>query len=145
MSETLTIDAPGAACPSPDPGQPPAINPPLRRFAAAVRDCCRGFPGWARYQIAGPATIVVLGMHRSGTSCITRMVNLCGASLGESTIGANEYNKSGHWEAAQGLEINELILRYSGGSWDNPPEQLRCAGFIRLKMREFLGRLHRKG
>jgi hypothetical protein len=143
MSETLTIDAPGAA--SSGPAQPPAINPPLRRFAAAVRDCFRGFPGWAHYQMAGPATIVVLGMHRSGTSCITRMVNLCGASLGDSTIGANEYNKSGHWEAAQGLEINELILRYSGGTWDNPPERLLCAGFIRWKMREFLGRLHREG
>src|SRR5260370_35577511 len=105
MSETLTIDAPGAACPSPDPGQPPAINPPVRRFAAAVRDCCRGFPGWARYQMAGPATIVVLGMHRSGTSCITRMVHLCGASRRDSMVGANAFNKAGHCGASKVLAL----------------------------------------
>src|SRR6516162_2590280 len=142
MPESLTLDSPPVAPAA--PAGPPAINPPWRRFAASVRDCLRGTPGWVRFQLTRPATIVVLGMHRSGTSCITRMVNLCGASLGASTIGANEYNKSGHWEAAQGLEINELILRYSGGSWDNPPERLLCAGFIRWKMREFLGRLHRE-
>ena len=143
MSENLTIDAPGAAAPV--PAQPPAINPPLRRFAATVRDVFRGYPGWTRYQLTRPTTIVVLGMHRSGTSCITRMVHLCGASVGNSVAGANAFNKAGHWEATQGVDINELILRYSGGSWDNPPQQLRCAGFIRWKMREFLGRLHREG
>jgi hypothetical protein len=121
------------------------INPPVRRFGAAVRDACLGLPGWWRYQAARPATIVVLGMHRSGTSCITRMVNLCGASLGGSVIKANESNKRGHWESDEGLSINDLILRFSGGSWDNPPRELRTAPFIRVKMRGFLGRLHRDG
>src|SRR5262245_453705 len=101
------------------------INPPLRRFAAAVRDGVVGTPGWIRYCLKQPITIVVLGMHRSGTSCITRMVNLCGAGLGGTTAGANAWNQAGHWESDEGLELNELILRYSGGSWDAPPRHVR--------------------
>jgi hypothetical protein len=123
----------------------PPVNPPFRRFAAAVRDACAGLPDWWLYQMRSPITIVVLGMHRSGTSCITRMVNLCGASLGGSIIAPNSSNKRGHWESDEGLAINDLILRFSGGSWDRPPCELRAAPFIRLKMRGFLGRLHRSG
>jgi hypothetical protein len=72
-------------------------------------------------------------------------VNLCGASLGGSIIAANASNKRGHWESDEGLAINDLLLRYSGGSWDRPPSKLRSAPFIRMKMRGFLGRLHRNG
>src|SRR5690349_21009825 len=53
-----------------------------RRVAAGIRDCFVGLPLWSWYRLIKPRTIVVLGMHRSGTSYLTRMVNLCGASLG---------------------------------------------------------------
>lgn len=36
---------------------------------------------------AGRRALVVLGMHRSGTSAVTRVLSLCGASLPKSRGG----------------------------------------------------------
>lgn len=62
-------------------------------------------------------------MHRSGTSLIARLLNLCGMDLGPATrfLPPAEDNPAGFWEHAELHEINEQILRRLGGSWDNPP------------------------
>lgn len=117
----------------------------LRRFVAAVRDNAIGLPLWVRYQISRPLTILVLGMHRSGTSFITRVVNIAGASLGGPVVGANPSNPAGHWESEQGLAINDLILQINGGSWDEPPQHFHCPAWMCVKMRRFLGSLHWHG
>src|SRR5438132_6905958 len=117
----------------------------MRRLAAGVRDCLLGLPRWSLYQMTRPRTIVILGMHRSGTSSLARMVNLCGASLGGPVAGANDWNQTGHWESVEGLAINDLILHLSGGSWYNPPGHLYCDSLLRCKMKRFLGQLHRDG
>jgi CDP-glycerol glycerophosphotransferase (TagB/SpsB family)/GT2 family glycosyltransferase len=68
--------------------------------------------------------ICILGMHRSGTSMLTRVLNLTGLSLG-SEEGLLEYkdegNQKGHWENKIVLGINEEILSFFGGTWDRPP------------------------
>src|SRR5262245_16392907 len=81
----------------------------LRRLGGGVRDCLLGLPPWCLYEIRGTRTILVLGMHRSGTSSLARMINLCGASLGGAVAGANDWNQTGHWESIEGLAINDLI------------------------------------
>jgi hypothetical protein len=124
-------------------GAPP-ISVALR-YLAAVWHFVNGFWGWRRYNVTRPLTIVVLGMHRSGTSCVTRMINGCGASLAVEVIPANASNPLGHWEAFEGLEINDQILRLSGGDWARPPRVLTADGCLRWMMRGFLGRLHCQG
>ena len=66
-------------------------------------------------------------MHRSGTSVLTRCMNLGGLYLGkpEDLIydPDNPSNPKGHWEHKEFVEINETILEYLDGSWDNPPEK----------------------
>lgn len=117
-------------------------------IGAFVRACgttTAGIPAWRQYTRATPITIVVLGMHRSGTSCITRMLNLCGAGIGASVIGANFSNKAGHWEPAEGVAINDALLKRSGGSWDRPPGLISCTALMKLRMRSFIGRLHCHG
>ncbi len=59
---------------------------------------------------AARTAIVVAGMHRSGTSAITRIVNLLGADLADDLIPAGIGNEHGHWEsrAVQALH-NELL------------------------------------
>ncbi|MBI5825772.1 MAG: glycoside hydrolase family 99-like domain-containing protein [Chloroflexi bacterium] len=66
---------------------------------------------------------VIAGMHRSGTSMVARLLNLCGAYLGEEKelIPAAEDNPEGFWENARFHKINEEILASFGGSWDFPP------------------------
>lgn len=70
--------------------------------------------------------VVVLGMHRSGTSAITRSLQLLGVDLGEELIPSNFDNPRGYWEDADVVALNEEILRelgstylrLSGGSFD---------------------------
>lgn len=74
--------------------------------------------------------IVILGMHRSGTSFLVRTLNLAGLWLG----GDNQLytiegrakigNPKGNYENKEGIAINDAILARSGGSWYNPPKQL---------------------
>lgn len=66
--------------------------------------------------------IVVLGMHRSGTSAITRVLNLLGPSLGrECDLYWAEDNPSGHWESRELIRCNDELLAAFGGNWMRPP------------------------
>lgn len=70
---------------------------------------------------AGPDTqgILVLGMHRSGTSACTRVLNLLGCSLSNNLLGAGDGNESGHWEAIDAVALNDEILASAGSSHDD--------------------------
>jgi hypothetical protein len=60
--------------------------------------------------------VMVAGMHRSGTSAVTRVINLLGVPLGrEDDIYRAKDNPSGHWESRQLCSVNNLILRTFGG------------------------------
>jgi hypothetical protein len=67
--------------------------------------------------------VLVLGMHRSGTSLTTEILSRLGLWIGteEKLIGATEYNPRGHFELVAGVEFDNDVLRQAGGSWDNPP------------------------
>jgi hypothetical protein len=68
--------------------------------------------------------VCILGMHRSGTSALTRIVNLIGVDLGFQRSLAVEPahdNAKGHWEHNEIALINETIIRRYGGSWHEPP------------------------
>ncbi|MGH2880355.1 MAG: sulfotransferase family protein [Solirubrobacteraceae bacterium] len=60
--------------------------------------------------------VMVVGMHRSGTSAVTRVINLMGVPLGraDDIYTAND-NPSGHWESRTLCDLNDLILRAFGG------------------------------
>jgi len=53
-------------------------------------------------------------MHRSGTSLITNWLYHCGLQVGESLVGANEGNKTGHYEDVEFLRMHEEILSANG-------------------------------
>lgn len=64
--------------------------------------------------------ILVLGMHRSGTSALTRVLNLLGADLPEELIPANRFNRSGYWESSQVVALNDHWLNSVKSAWDAP-------------------------
>lgn len=67
--------------------------------------------------------VIVLGMHRSGTSLVTRLVNLLGVPLGPvEDLYVGKHNPSGYWESVTLIDANDRILASRGGSWRNPPE-----------------------
>lgn len=63
--------------------------------------------------------ILVLGMHRSGTSVITRVLSLMGAALPTNVLGSNAFNEAGHWEPINILRANERFMRLLGHEWDD--------------------------
>src|SRR6185436_14358475 len=54
--------------------------------------------------------IVVVGMHRSGTSALARMLSLLGASLPRNLNPAGPGNEIGHWEPEAAVRLNDQIL-----------------------------------
>lgn len=59
-------------------------------------------------------TLVILGMHRSGTSLTARWLNLMGMNLGDSLLGENFSNKNGHFEDSDFLNLHEDLLEGIG-------------------------------
>jgi len=74
----------------------------------------------------GKAPILVLGMHRSGTSTIARLLDMMGAHVGnpaELLPAHPQDNPTGYWERTQLVIEHDLFLDSMGYAWD------RVAGF----------------
>src|SRR5687767_11988942 len=56
-------------------------------------------------------SVIVAGMHRSGTSFLGRLLHLAGIDMGEDLLGPNESNPHGHFEDTALLELQRDILR----------------------------------
>jgi hypothetical protein len=67
-----------------------------------------------------PVALFVLGMGRSGTSALTRVLSLCGATLPVGMMGADEGNQRGYWEPRASLLLNRAILERHGSAWWDP-------------------------
>ena len=96
---------------------------------------------------AGFEGVVILGMHRSGTSLVTRLVSLMGLSLcrDRDLLAGRKANPRGHWESRSLLDFDERLLGELGGAWFCPPP-LAAAALARLLERhggEALARLER--
>ncbi|MFL6520956.1 MAG: sulfotransferase family protein [Chthoniobacterales bacterium] len=69
--------------------------------------------------------VCILGMHRSGTSVLTRILNLLGMSLGpENKLAggcAKDGQPKGYWENVEIIALNNAILERYGGNWFQPP------------------------
>ena len=64
--------------------------------------------------------VFVLGMHRSGTSAVARVLNLMGLYFGgeDVGIGRNTENKKGFWERRDVRALNDAMLFAAGCDWD---------------------------
>ena len=72
-----------------------------------------------------PLAVLVLGPHRSGTSCVTELVQVLGFQLGRKLIDAQPDNPRGYWENAAVVSANEALLARAGSAWYDP-------GFLEL-------------
>jgi hypothetical protein len=62
---------------------------------------------------------LVLGMHRSGTSAMTQVLALAGASLPENVMAGDEHNAKGYFEPWKIALFNDARLRERGAAWDD--------------------------
>ncbi|MBN1881099.1 MAG: sulfotransferase [Deltaproteobacteria bacterium] len=64
--------------------------------------------------------VIVLGMHRSGTSAITAGLEAMGISLGNYELEANPENPKGYFENGAVRGLNDNLLKFLHSRWDNP-------------------------
>ena len=65
-------------------------------------------------------TICVLGMHRSGTSCLAGTLEQAGVFLGEVAT-QNPFNLKGNRENGTIRGLNGGVLADNGAEWNRPP------------------------
>lgn len=64
--------------------------------------------------------LIVCGMHRSGTSALTRVLGLIGCELPKTLLPASPGdNDRGFWESRAIKEFNEELLASAGSKWDD--------------------------
>jgi hypothetical protein len=73
--------------------------------------------------MTGRTIVCILGMHRSGTSVLARVLNLLGVDLGppEQMMPAAPENPKGFWEHLAVMQVNDAILQRLGGTVLDPP------------------------
>ncbi len=79
----------------------------------------------------GRSCLLILGMHRSGTSALTRVMSLMGAGLPKHVMGANHGNDTGHWEPERLVAVHDQMMAEAGTTWDD------CAKFDIARLSPF--------
>ena len=69
-----------------------------------------------------PPCVIVLGMHRSGTSLLTGSLEAAGLHLGEVNQAA-PFNKKGNKENQPIREFHDDLLASHGAAWNRPPKR----------------------
>lgn len=63
--------------------------------------------------------VLVLGMHRSGTSALARGLQMLGVYLGNDFLNPQADNPTGYWEDRIICDINERLLAVFGLKWED--------------------------
>jgi hypothetical protein len=65
--------------------------------------------------------VVILGMHRSGTSLLANFMQAIGVDLGDDLVPADQWNVAGHFESRKIAITHEKIMKELNCDWHNPP------------------------
>jgi GT2 family glycosyltransferase len=65
------------------------------------------------------SSLVVLGMHRSGTSALAGTLRHLGVELGDCLMEASPDNPRGYWEHRDIVAVNDKLLTELGRAWDD--------------------------
>ena len=63
--------------------------------------------------------VLVAGMHRSGTSALTRLLVGLGCDAPRTRMQADPHNALGYWESSVIVDLNDAVLASAGSSWDD--------------------------
>lgn len=96
--------------------------------------------------MSDPATsgVLVLGMHRSGTSALAGMLQAAGFHA----AGVDEWdpnNLKGSRENLRAVRLNDALLDSSGGAWDAPPASISSDGTHQAEGQSIIEDLRRPG
>ena len=63
--------------------------------------------------------VVILGMHRSGTSALGGALQLLGVNFGQRLFPPGKDNEKGYWEHPEIVTLHDELLRSLGSRWDD--------------------------
>ncbi len=87
--------------------------------------------------------LFILGMHRSGTSCLAGCLKRCGLYLGDVQL-KNRANQRGNHELKKVERVHEHIFEQNGGRWERPPGRIVLSRLDRLRLAWIASRLQRR-
>lgn len=61
--------------------------------------------------------VIIAGMHRSGTSALTRVLTYCGLGMPRTLVPPDEGNTAGHWESELVCRLNDALLARMDLDW----------------------------
>ena len=82
--------------------------------------------------------LLVLGMHRSGTSCLTGLLATAGAWIGAPVVPDPAPKRSRRNEDVEVRKLNNRLLKGAGGRWNSPPESVEVDDATRATMQALL-------
>jgi hypothetical protein len=83
--------------------------------------------------------VVVLGMHKSGTTLVSQILHRSGIEMGEAGDVDGDYDKGVFHERSSFRELNEALLGYGDPAWIHPaPRSLRMSDEHRRRMRDLI-------
>jgi len=111
---------------------PAEAKPVMRQSMHHARNVSRRkFPSIAPVGLPEPAVssrrprvLAVLGMHRSGTSCLAGTLMECGVHFGDVSR-KNPHNHKGNNENRRIMDLHDRVLDDNGGSWSSPPADVQ--------------------
>ena len=99
------------------------LSSPLKRFFSRRQTAAR--------------VLCVLGMHRSGTSCLTGTLESWGVFLGD-VWRKNAHNTKGSRESRSIMALHDAVLTANGGSWFEPPAEVHWDRAQRSQLRALI-------
>ncbi len=128
IGQSLLEELGYAARPHTDPRVVLSVKKPRR--VITMRIPFVGRVRWRLRRLVDPATrplgtqgYLVLGMHRSGTSCLTGLLQTSGLWLGD-VPRHSKHNEKGNLEDRLVKRVNHDVLAALGGSWMDPPRRI---------------------
>lgn len=77
----------------------------------------------SNYSTITGRVVLILGMHRSGTSCLAGSLQEAGLYLGDVNTAA-PHNAKGNRENRAIMDLQDDLLHANGGNWDAPPREV---------------------
>ncbi|MGQ9652844.1 MAG: hypothetical protein ACUVXD_02145 [Thermodesulfobacteriota bacterium] len=90
-----------------------------------------------------PRFVFILGMHKSGTSCLAGALERCGLFLGPVSQRALRDPDGFLYEHEEAVRIHSRILAANGGTWYRPPARIVIDERAKTKIRKIAQQLSR--